>query len=733
MKRANTLKLLPSRLASRIYGAVNSLPLPWALRPIAYASWGWAFKAKMHEVPLPLTSYPSLNAFFTRRYKAGVRPIDQNALLVSPVDSAVVATSSDLAKDGILKQVKGIDYRPEDFLGLATPPVLKPGNVLHAVTLYLSPGDHHRYYSPTEWTVTGRTHIAGQLLPVNPVVAHLLPSLLCTNERVALFGEWEHGFFSYTAVGATNVGSMRLSFEPELHTNTYVDDWKCGFSVNDALGLRPATLRVPALTQLGRVPLAQLPLPYLPAVMSAGVSAGVSGVASVGRTLVSSLSSLAAFNPLTFLAPQRKLERQVTQAAEAAARARSGSAASGAGAPAPTSAVAAAGDDDEPDLAPLKVKAPRVCGRRGHRSRRRASSDMSSVLAAPAAVPTSPVGAPSSGAGAMPAPPAGSPTAAAAAAAAAAAGVPFLPSAPICRRRTYPAPIPLRAGEEIGWFELGSTIVLVFEAPPDFAFSADVVPGAKVMVGRPITGAKRADASVPRADHPAAGAAATATPPGGAAAAADGSPLLSPVAAAALGAPLSAEWLRALAAAGAAVGAGSDAETEDGGSIRELREGEEGAPGEEEALGERGLPLSLEEQLAAFERDAAAHGGGSSSGEEGDGSAGEEGEDDEGEEGSPVSHGEAAAASGGEEGDAGSHDEEEEEGADDDAMTADFLSCCSLDEEEAAAMAELMREAALATATAEADLAAAACGGGLTGAKVQPEAVAASSGAEAHA
>jgi hypothetical protein len=160
--------------------------------------------------------------------------------------------------------------------------------------------------------------------------------------------------------------------------------------------------------------------------------------------------------------------------------------------------------------------------------------------------------------------------------------------------------------------------------------------------------------------------------------------------------------------------------------VREVREGEE------EALGERGLPLSLEEQLAAFERDAAVHGGGSSSGEEGDGSAGEDGEGEEGE-GSPVSHGEAAAASGAEEGDAGSREEGEEE--EEDAMTADFLSCCSLDEEEAAAMAELMREAALATATAEADLAVAASGCCHTYAKVQPEAVAVAAllGSKAHA
>ena len=41
---------------------------------------------------------------------------------------------------------------------------------------------------------------------------------------------------------------------------------------------------------------------------------------------------------------------------------------------------------------------------------------------------------------------------------------------------------PLTTGEEVGGFLLGSTIVLVFEAPESFTF--DVQPGEKVRVGQ---------------------------------------------------------------------------------------------------------------------------------------------------------------------------------------------------------------------------------------------------------
>lgn len=53
----------------------------------------------------------------------------------------------------------------------------------------------------------------GSLMSVNPGVARLVKELFCLNERVALTGKWQHGFFSLTAVGATNVGSIRVYFD----------------------------------------------------------------------------------------------------------------------------------------------------------------------------------------------------------------------------------------------------------------------------------------------------------------------------------------------------------------------------------------------------------------------------------------------------------------------------------------------------------------------------------------
>jgi len=42
-----------------------------------------------------------------------------------------------------------------------------------------------------------------------------------------LMGEWERGFFSLTAVGAYNVGSITINFDDTLQTNNIKRDYIC--------------------------------------------------------------------------------------------------------------------------------------------------------------------------------------------------------------------------------------------------------------------------------------------------------------------------------------------------------------------------------------------------------------------------------------------------------------------------------------------------------------------------
>ena len=95
---------------------------------------------------------------------------------------------------------------------------------LYYIVVYLAPGDYHRFHSPTSWVAEKRRHFAGELYSVSPYLQRTLPGLFTLNERVVLLGRWRWGFFSFTPVGATNVGSIRVNFDRELRTNSLTTD-----------------------------------------------------------------------------------------------------------------------------------------------------------------------------------------------------------------------------------------------------------------------------------------------------------------------------------------------------------------------------------------------------------------------------------------------------------------------------------------------------------------------------
>jgi phosphatidylserine decarboxylase len=112
----------------------------------------------------------------------------------------------------------------EDSRPWWAPRSTKTPTALYYCVIYLAPGDYHRFHSPVSWVVTSRRHFAGELYSVSPYLQRTMPGLFTLNERVVLLGRWRWGFFSYTPVGATNVGSIVVNFDKELRTNSLLTD-----------------------------------------------------------------------------------------------------------------------------------------------------------------------------------------------------------------------------------------------------------------------------------------------------------------------------------------------------------------------------------------------------------------------------------------------------------------------------------------------------------------------------
>ncbi|XP_074644017.1 phosphatidylserine decarboxylase proenzyme, mitochondrial-like isoform X2 [Tubulanus polymorphus] len=266
---------MPLKAISRLWGKMNNMNLPKWLRSPALKFYIWMFGCNIEEAAIEdLKHYKNLGEFFRRPLKPDVRPVNPAYSVTSPADGKILHYG--LVDNGHLEQVKGIRYSLHGFLGpttwsedtrreAAAPVVVgddesnanarsisereyeqsiktNPENELYHCVIYLAPGDYHRFHSPTEWNVCYRRHFPGELLSVSPGIARWVQGLFNFNERAVYYGSWVHGFFSMTAVGATNVGSIKVNFDEDLVTNcgrrwkegTYFDR---GFTNNNGKGI----------------------------------------------------------------------------------------------------------------------------------------------------------------------------------------------------------------------------------------------------------------------------------------------------------------------------------------------------------------------------------------------------------------------------------------------------------------------------------------------------------------
>jgi phosphatidylserine decarboxylase len=179
-----------------------------------YRAYARIFGATLEEAELPLTSYGSINEFFTRQLKPGLRPIAPNAI-VSPVDGAVGAYGP--VADDVLVQAKGRTYSLAALVGDPELAHAMDGGTF--ATLYLAPKDYHRIHVPADGDIVAATYIPGELWPVNVAAVAHVSDLFAVNERIIVdIARPGGGVVAVVLVGATMVGTTRVAFD-DLHTN----------------------------------------------------------------------------------------------------------------------------------------------------------------------------------------------------------------------------------------------------------------------------------------------------------------------------------------------------------------------------------------------------------------------------------------------------------------------------------------------------------------------------------
>ncbi|MDA3863462.1 MAG: archaetidylserine decarboxylase [Deltaproteobacteria bacterium] len=176
----------------------------------------------LHEMEKPIEDYASLDEFFTRRLKPGIRNINGDSkTIVSPADGRI-ESFGDL-KDGNLIQAKGINYDIHSFLNnQEASQKLKNGKFL---TIYLSPHDYHRVHFPLGGKVVDYWHIRGESYPVGSFSRKNIKSLYCKNERVITYVKTKYGLMAVVMVAAMGVGNISLSYL--FNPDKSIRDFKC--------------------------------------------------------------------------------------------------------------------------------------------------------------------------------------------------------------------------------------------------------------------------------------------------------------------------------------------------------------------------------------------------------------------------------------------------------------------------------------------------------------------------
>jgi phosphatidylserine decarboxylase len=208
------IRLLPKRALSAFVGWLTRRRAPGFLLRAVIRRYARTFGADPTDAAEPFEVHRTFRAFFTRALRPGARPI-ADAALVSPCDGRVVL-GCDLDAGSVL-QAKGVPYTVEDLLGGGDAASFMGGS---ALTLYLAPGDYHRFHAPWDGRVTAARHLPGDLWPVNARAVAGVPRLFARNERVVLLGTTPTGqAFAFVPVGALNVGSIVIHALPHLVTN----------------------------------------------------------------------------------------------------------------------------------------------------------------------------------------------------------------------------------------------------------------------------------------------------------------------------------------------------------------------------------------------------------------------------------------------------------------------------------------------------------------------------------
>ena len=153
------------------------------------------------EAEFPAATYASLDAFFTRKLKSELRPIDRNPNhVVAPAEGRVLAFAE---LPGSRLDVKGCTVDIEELVGGLDG--FKPGA---AFVIRLAPCDYHRFHFPVDCQASRAIRVGHTLHSVHPIALRARAPSFRNKRMVSVLTGTGFGRMLQIEVGALTVGSV---------------------------------------------------------------------------------------------------------------------------------------------------------------------------------------------------------------------------------------------------------------------------------------------------------------------------------------------------------------------------------------------------------------------------------------------------------------------------------------------------------------------------------------------
>lgn len=211
---AQLLRVLPRNAISRAVGALCETRPPAPLMQSVVRAYSAAYDVALDEADAADAPYTSFDAFFTRRLRAGARPLEGGEeSFASPADGLFSAAGTVEASGTI--RVKGQEYTLAELLDDPAWARELQGGAYGVV--YLSPRDYHRVHSPVTGKILRVRGIEGDRFPVNRIGELHVRRLFVKNRRVAIeIASERWGRVAVVLVGAMIVGRMTVAGVDQL-------------------------------------------------------------------------------------------------------------------------------------------------------------------------------------------------------------------------------------------------------------------------------------------------------------------------------------------------------------------------------------------------------------------------------------------------------------------------------------------------------------------------------------